>query len=121
MNKTILAVDDDESMLKFYKVALAEFGEVRIAKNLTDARKQLDGIDLIILDFNLEHDQELFQDVVPELLRVAPVLLCSGVDDVRVPSLGASLGIAGYWNKSSGREKLCSLIRSILNSRSASR
>lgn len=119
MNKQILAIDDDESILAFYKTVLVEFGEVRIAANMNDARLRLAGVDLIILDFNLEQDKELFQDVLPELLKVAPVLLCSGVDDIRVPSLGASLGISGYWNKNSGREKLCSLVRSVLNSRSA--
>ena len=117
MSKIILAIDDDESMLAFYKVALAEFGDVRIAINLKEAREQLDEIDLIVLDFYLEQDLELFQDALPELMKTAPVLLCSGIDDVRVPSIGASLGISGYWNKSSGLESLLSLVRSVLSPR----
>ena len=114
MGKTILAIDDEKSMLAFYSVALAEFGTVKTAINLVDARKQLAGVDLIILDFYLEHDQDLIQDVIPELKKVAPVLLCSGIQDVSVPTLGASLGIAGYWNKGSDHERLRSLVRSSL-------
>ena len=117
MRKTILAIDDDKSMLKFYEVALAEIGDVRTAVDLKEARAQLEGVNLIILDFYLENDKDLIQDIVPELKRVAPVLLCSGVQDVRVPSLGAALGIAGYWNKGADHEKLRSLVRSVLNAK----
>lgn len=116
MGKTILAIDDDESMLAFYKATLTEFGDVRTATNLPEAREQLEGVDLIILDFNLEQDPELFQDIVPELKKVAPVLLCSGVQVPEVPALGVALGIAGYWNKGSDHEKLRALVRSVLSS-----
>ena len=78
MDKTILAIDDDESMLVFYKAILNEFGAVRVAINLQEARELLEGVDLIILDFNLAKDPERFQQIVPELKNVAPVLLCSG-------------------------------------------
>lgn len=115
MSKTILAIDDDKIMLAFYKTVLAEFGDVRTAINLEEARRQLEGVDLIILDFYLEHDQDLIQEVVPELKRVAPVLLCSGIQDVRVPAIGVGLGIAGYWNKGSDHEKLRALVNSVLN------
>ena len=114
MDKTILAIDDEKSMLAFYAVALAEFGIVRTAENLHDARMQLDGVDLIVLDFNLEHDLERFQDIVPELKKTAPVLLCSGIQELEVPVMGVGLGIAGYWNKGSDHEMLRSLVRSIL-------
>lgn len=116
MGKIILAIDDDESMLVFYKAILTEFGAVRIAINLQEAREQLEGVDLIVLDFNLEKDPERFQQIVPELKNVAPVLLCSGVQELEVPVMGATLGVAGYWNKSSDHEKLRSLVRSILKS-----
>ena len=114
MGKTIIAIDDDAAMLSFYKVLLAEFGEVRTATNLKEARKQLTGVDLVILDFHLSQDKEHFQDIVPELKRVAPVLLCSGVQDAAVQGLGAALGISGYWNKGPDHEKLRSLVRSLL-------
>ena len=114
MDKTILAIDDDKIMLAVYKAALAEFGQVKTALNLNEARAQLEGVDLIILDFNLEHDKETIQEVVPELKKVAPVLLCSGVQDVRVPAIGTMLGIAGYWNKGADYEKLRSLVKSAL-------
>ncbi len=39
MNKTILAIDDDELMLAFYQSVLAEFGTVRTAINLDEARR----------------------------------------------------------------------------------
>lgn len=118
MNKTILAIDDENAMLAFYQVALAEFGTVRTASNLAEARRQLQGVDLIILDFYLEHDKTLIQDIVPELKQTAPVLLCSGIQDLGVPAIGATLGIAGYWNKSSDHDKLRDLVRTVLNSTS---
>lgn len=114
MPKKILAIDDEAEMLAFYKVTLAEFGEVRTALNLEEARKQLQGVDLIILDFYLEHDPELIQDIVPELKKTAPILLCSGVQELGVPAMGAKLGIAGYWNKATDHDKLRSMVKSAL-------
>lgn len=38
MNKTTLAIDDDELMLAFYRSVLAEFGTVRTSLNLAEAR-----------------------------------------------------------------------------------
>ena len=35
----------------------------------------MDGVDLILLDFYLEDDKELFQQIVPELKKTAPVLV----------------------------------------------
>lgn len=118
MGRTILAIDDDKTMLAVYKAGLAEFGQVRTALNLNEARAQLEGVDLIILDFNLEHDKETIQEVVPELKKVAPVLLCSGVQDERVSGIGTMLGIAGYWNKGAGHEMLRSLVKSVLSRQS---
>lgn len=117
MGKTILAIDDERSMLAFYKVALAEFGEVRTAVNLDEARSQLDGVDLIVLDFYLEKDRETIQEIVPELKKTAPVLLCSGIQDVEVPTIGFALGIAGYWNKGSDHDRLRTLVRAALAGR----
>lgn len=116
MSKIILAIDDDKNMLAFYQAALADIGEVRTASNLTEARKKLAGVDLIMLDFYLEHDEETIQEIVPELKRVAPVLLCSGVQDVGVPAIGATLGIAGYWNKGTDHDKLLNLVKKTLSS-----
>lgn len=114
MGKTILAIDDDANMLQFYKVLLAQFGDVRTAADMQQARRQLTGVDLIILDFYLGRDQERIQDIVPELRRTAPVVLCSGVQDPGVQGLGTALGIAGYWNKGPEHDKLQSLVRSVL-------
>ena len=115
MKKIILAIDDDPDMLKFYRTFLGEFGEVRTASGLAEARKQIDRTDLIILDFYLERDAELFQEVVPELKKIAPVILCSGVQDLEVPVLGAALGVAGYWNKGANHEALRETVGSVLN------
>ncbi len=114
MSKVILAIDDDDAILSFYKRALSPLGTVRTALSLAEARTQLEGVNLIILDFDLGKTPELFQDMVKELKAVAPILLCSGVQDVQVPAFGATLGIAGYWNKGSDRETLVSLVRSSL-------
>ena len=115
MNKTILAIDDDEAVLAFYKAALAGLGAVRLAPGMREARAQLDGVDLILLDFDLAHDDETFQELVPELRKVAPVLLCSAIQDERIPTLGKLLGIAGYWNKGDGLEALHALVRAELH------
>lgn len=114
MGKCILAIDDDEAILAFYKAVLAGRGEVRTARSLAEARPQLAGVDLILLDFDLRNDQVMFKDVMQELKAKAPILLCSGVQDPRVPPVGAALGAVGYWNKQSGREALASLVDSTL-------
>lgn len=114
MKKQILAIDDESSMLEFYGLILAEFGEVRTALNLEEARKKLPGADLIILDFYLQNDNEKIQDVVPELRKVAPVLLCSGVQEVGVQAMGVALGMAGYWNKGADHDALRSLVKATL-------
>lgn len=113
MTKTILAIDDDKDMLAFYQVLLADLGQVRTALNLTEARTQMDGVDLIILDFYLEQDKETIQEIVPELKKIAPVLLCSGIQELGVPVIGAESGIAGYWNKAADSDKLRSLVKSL--------
>lgn len=113
-NRIILAIDDDADMLEYYQAALAGLGQVRTAGGLKDARPQLQGVDLIILDFHLQDDQETFQKIVPELRKSAPVLLCSGVQDERVPILGDALGTIGYWNKADGLQKLHALVHAAL-------
>jgi DNA-binding NtrC family response regulator len=110
---TILAIDDDKDMLALYQVILAGLGQMRTALNLTEARAQMEGVDLIILDFNLEQDKETIQEILPELKKVAPVLLCSGIQDLGVPVIGAEHGIAGYWNKAADHDKLRLLVKSM--------
>lgn len=114
MTKTILAIDDDKDMLAFYQARLADLGQVRTALNLTEARTQMDGVDLIILDFYLEQDKETIQEIVPELKKIAPVLLCSGIQELGVPVIGVESGIDGYWNKSTDYVKLRSLVKTLL-------
>ncbi len=70
---------------------------------------------MILLDFYLEDDKELFQQIVPELKKTAPVLLCSGVQDERVSGIDSALGVAGYWNKGAGHDKLLALVKSVLD------
>lgn len=101
-------------MLAYYKVVLAEFGEIRIATTLEQAQPQLQGVNLILLDFYLEHSKEQIQDIVPRLRTVAPGLLCSGVQELMVPAIGASFGVAGYWNKCSDQGRRLPLVRSLL-------
>ena len=114
MGKTILAIDDEKIMLQFYAVVLAEFGAVRTATNLQEARQQLAGVDLILLDFYLEPGQSRFQSVMPEFKKIAPVLLCSSAQGLEVPVIGSASGAAGFWDKTTGREKLCALVKRLL-------
>ena len=114
MSKTILVIDDEQKMLDFYRAVLSEFGQVKTALNLSDARSQLSGVDLIILDFVLDQDTDKIQDIVPELKKTAPVLLCSGLQEPGVPAIGDQLGVDGYWNKGTDHEGLRSLVKSVL-------
>ncbi len=114
MNKTILVIEDDEQMVRLYQTALSRFGEVRVANSLAQARTQLQGLDLIVLDYHLEDETIRFQDMVPELKQHAPVLLCSGVFDPRVPAMGQGLGVVGYWNKVDSLDALFQLVAKAL-------
>jgi len=114
MSKTILAIDDSKSMLDLYSALLADFGSVLTYESLHDARGHLDNVDLIILDFNLEHDEELIQDIMQELKVVAPVIVCSGVQDERVASFCLTLGAKDYWNKGSDYEALFTKVKRLL-------
>lgn len=114
MSKTIMAIDDSKSMLDLYTALLADFGNILIFESLREARSHLTHIDLIILDFNLENDTELIQDIVLELKPVAPIIICSGVQDERVASFCLSLGVMDYWNKGTEYETLLTKVRHLL-------
>lgn len=114
MAKTILIIEDDVEVLRVYKTVLAEFGPVRGAHDMAQARSQLEGVDLIILDYHLKHEKTRFQDIVQELKPVAPILLCSGIPDPALLALGASLGLSGYWNKGSGVLALREKVKAVL-------
>lgn len=109
--KKLLVIEDDEDMASLYQTVLKQFGEVRVAASMAQARELLQGVDLILLDYYLEGEAMKFQDLVPELKQHAPVLLCSGVFDPQVPAMGAALGAAGYWNKTEPLENLLQLVR----------
>ena len=117
MSKTILAIDDSKSMLELYAALLADFGTVLTYESLHDARGHFDNVDLIILDFNLENDDELIQDIVKELNAVAPVIVCSGVQDERVASFCLTLGVKDYWNKGSDYDALLAKVKRLLGIR----
>jgi DNA-binding response OmpR family regulator len=114
-DKTILVIEDDAEVLRVYKAVLGEFGQVRTAQTMTEARQLLDGVDLIILDYHLENETATFQEIVPELHPVAPILVCSGIPDPAVRAQGKDMGVAGYWNKGAGFEMLRSKVRAILS------
>lgn len=114
MSKTILLIEDEEEVLRVYKAVLAEFGTIRVARNMEEARPQLAGVDLFILDFHLHEEKTSFQDIVAELKPLAPVLVCSGVPDPRILALGKELGVAGYWNKGAGMEALRAKVKTVL-------
>jgi DNA-binding NtrC family response regulator len=113
-NKTIVVIDDDEDMLRFYRALLADLGEVCTYDSLREARTNFTGADLFLLDFYLEKDQNLIQETVPELKAIAPVLLCSGVQDERIPEFCLQLGAAGYWNKGSPHDVLRDKVKALL-------
>lgn len=117
MGKTILAIDDSASMLDFYQATLGDLGELRCFESLHDARGHFQNVDLIILDFNLENDAELIQEIVQELKPVAPIIVCSGVQDERVASFCLHLGVNDYWNKGSDYPALLAKVRRLLAER----
>lgn len=114
MGKVILVIDDDEEVLRVYKTVLSDFAQVKVAQDMSQARTQLDGVDLILLDYYLRKGEISFQDIVPELKRVAPILVCSGTPDPAVRTLGLSLGAAGYWHKSTGFVALREKVQAVL-------
>ncbi|MCW8835246.1 MAG: response regulator [Rhodospirillales bacterium] len=99
MTKTIAIIDDDEIMLEIYKEKLSDLGTVKTFTSVSEARRQIRDADVIILDFYLPDDPELIQETVPELKNIAPVILCSGVEDERVPTISFELGVSDYWFK----------------------
>lgn len=111
MAKTILVVEDDDEVRRVYQTVLGEFGEVRAAADLAQARGQLAGVDLIVLDYHLRGENATFAEALTELRASAPVLVCSGMPDPRVPAQGAELGAIGYWNKGSGLDLLRKKVR----------
>jgi DNA-binding NtrC family response regulator len=115
MGKTILAIDDSRTMLELYAAILADFGNILTFETMAEARAHLAGVDLIILDFNLENDPGLIQDIVQELKNIAPIILCSGVQDARVAAYCLSLGVRDYWNKSSDYDALLSKVKRLLS------
>lgn len=116
MDKTILVIEDDEEVLRVYKAVLSEFGRVRVAPNMAKARGLLDGVNLIILDYHLEHETASFQEIVAELQPIAPILLCSGIPDPAIRAQGKNLGVTGYWNKGTGLETLRVKVKAALGS-----
>lgn len=119
MDKTILVIEDDEEVLRVYKAVLGEFGRVRTAQNMAQARGLLDDVDLIILDYHLAHETASFQEIVTELQPIAPILLCSGIPDPAIRAQGKDLGVAGYWNKGVGFEALRAKVRATLSAAAA--
>ena len=110
----ILAIDDEKSMLAFYGVALAEFGKIKTAQSMAFARTQLAGVKLILLDVHLGAGEGTMQENVAELKKVAPVLLCSGIQDPMVQAIAKSSGATGYWNKGTDPKGLVALVKTVL-------
>lgn len=119
MKKIILAIEDDEEVLRVYQTLFRDSAEVRVARTLAQARELLAGVDLILLDYHLRDDTVGFEDRLIELRDKAPVLVCSGLPDPRVPALGVGLGAVGYWNKGTGLETLRRKVQALLGTASA--
>ena len=113
--KMILAIDDEKSMLSFYKVALAEFGPVKTAQSMSFARTQLERVKLILLDGHLGEADGTMQENLTELTSVAPVLICSGIQDPMIQAIAKANGATGYWNKGTDPERLVMLAKVVLD------
>lgn len=115
MRKNILIIEDDAEVLRVYAALLAEFGTVRMAEAMAQARPHVRGIDLVILDYHLKNETMKFEDIIIELKPVAPILVCSGIPDPQIREIGARLGVAGYWNKGQGVDGLRQKVRAIFS------
>lgn len=115
MAKTILVIDDEKSMLAFYQASLAEYGQVRTARDMKEARPQYAGVDLIILDCYIEDEQDTLQTRLAELKKVAPVLICSGVMNPMVQAIGQANGATGFWQKNADASGLHTLVKAVLS------
>ncbi len=113
--KTILAIDDEKSMLAFYQAALAEYGQVRTARSMEEARSQFAAVDLIILDCYMEDEKDTLQARLLELKKIAPVLICSGVMNPMVQAIGQANGATGFWLKGTDEKGLHLLVKSVLS------
>ena len=78
------------------------------------ARTQLDGVKLILLDGHLGENEGTIQERLAELTKIAPVLLCSGMQDPLVQAIGKANGATGYWNKGTDPKGLVTLVKAVL-------
>jgi DNA-binding NarL/FixJ family response regulator len=122
----ILIVDDHplvcsalEGMLKT-ALQPCDLVQAHSAAEALDAVRQLEDLDLILLDLKLP-DVEGFQGLV-QLRRTAPripVLVLSGLEDARLAELARSYGALGYVSKKASAGAIVAAIREVLAGKTA--
>lgn len=113
MSKSILVVDDDQSLRDLLRLHLSNAGySVRTAANGIEAGYSVlkDPPDLIITDVNMPHmDGYQFVEALKSdrTLPDIPVIFLTSMDDV---SKGKELGAVGYLTKPVRADKLLAIV-----------
>ncbi len=122
-NENILLVDDEQSIVKFFKALLENLGYQVSA--MTDSRQALEvfeahpeNFDLIITDMTMPHLTgvslaEKALNVKPDI----PVIICSGFNDQIEEVKAKNLGIRVYLTKPVSSEKIARVVRRELDSK----
>lgn len=113
----IIAIDDDEIILEFYKYTFADEG-ITVFNNVADAEEWLEGHNTkaIILDFYMPfYDGKTIPEIIDSLKKHAPILICSGVEDARVGEVCIKQGATAFIFKNGDAAKLKRTVKGIIN------
>lgn len=122
----ILVVDDDASLAATVGASLRRSGfSCEIARNSTDALQRFaDGarFDLVLLDVVLRHGDGLtLLETLKETCPAVPVVMISGLHDIRVAISAIKKGAYDYLLKPIGPEQLLSTVRRAIDHRELDR
>ncbi len=120
MEKTILIVDDSESIREVVKATLENASyDVIVAVDGADALEKLDGtkIDLIITDLNMPNKDgiELIRDArALDTYKFTPILLLTTESQVEKKQEAKAAGATGWIVKPFVQDKLLAVIKKVL-------
>ncbi|OGR41237.1 MAG: hypothetical protein A2X35_07520 [Elusimicrobia bacterium GWA2_61_42] len=119
MPKTILAVDDEESLLRLYERALSDRGYmITLANGTTRARALMgaNSYDLLITDLMLGDGSgtELIELAAAGNGKTKCILITGSVKHCEMPLFAEKYGLKGFFEKPFSIEALQGLVKEIL-------
>ncbi len=120
MSKTILIVDDSESIREVVNATLESDGyKVLVGVDGADAQKHLDGqeIDLVITDLNMpiKDGIELIKDIrANESYKFTPILLLTTESQAEKKQEAKDAGATGWIVKPFVQEKLLATVKKVI-------